>query len=124
MSTDDFGCEQINQQAVRLGFQPRPDQGLSVPGPGPASAGPVLVCPLRGQTNEVLGIFNALRHRLLLFRTTKQGRISRNIRTAVERVLNSVVITISGASTTFRILAGFIRARIVHIADAIFIAVE
>jgi hypothetical protein len=31
---------------------PRPDQGLSSPGPGPASAGPGAVCPLRGQTDN------------------------------------------------------------------------
>ena len=35
-----------------LGFHPRPDQGLSAPGPGPASAGPILICPLRGQIKK------------------------------------------------------------------------
>jgi hypothetical protein len=38
--------------AFRWGFTPDPTKGLSAPGPGPASAGPVSVCPLRGQTDE------------------------------------------------------------------------
>ena len=38
--------------SVSLGFQPRPDQGLSVRGPGLASARAIAVCPLRGQTDK------------------------------------------------------------------------
>lgn len=33
-----------------LGLHPKPDEGFSTPRPGPVSTGPVLVCPLRGQT--------------------------------------------------------------------------